>query len=87
MFKFNVATLHIDEALENFPETLRRHGFKIIDLREADIVNDYDNSKVTEIYVWQCVGTMRKYLKFKRYGKYEQIIYEGLPTLIGKEES
>lgn len=64
MFKFNVATLHIDEALENFPKTLRGCGFKITDIREADI-NDRDGSKVMEVYIWQCVGSMLKYLKFK----------------------
>ena len=87
MFMFNVTTLHTDEALENFPETLRRHGFKIVDLSEGYIINDHDSSKVTEIYAWQCVGRMSKYLKFKRYGNYKQTIYEGLLTLIGKEES
>lgn len=78
---FNVLSQHIDEAVQNLPSTLRNHGFKIIGLREADIVSDYDNSKQGEVYVWRCQGSVYNYLKFKKFGNYKEITYEGKRTL------
>lgn len=79
---FHVLSQHCNEALQNFPILLRKQGFKILDLREADLVSDADGSKVEEVYIWCCRGSAKDLLEFKKLGNYDEITYEGKNTLI-----
>lgn len=57
---FHVLSQHCNEALQNFPILLRKQGFEILDLREADLFSDADGSKVEEVYIYGAVAEVRK---------------------------
>ena len=83
MFKlrFRVLIQHSDEAAINVKSLLNKEGIKVYDLRETEILNDSDNSKVSDIYILCCFSSRRNYIRFKHKHQYEEEIYEGFKTL------
>lgn len=81
--KFNLVTQKVDyNKVMDIASILRRNGFKVIDYRESDIRMDADDSKVMEVYIFSCQGSVFKYHKFKYERKFTEIMYEGNKTLI-----
>lgn len=80
---FNLVSPHDIEKTKSNARLLKRYGFEVLYLREADIIQDCDNSIIGEVYVLCCRGSLSDYIKFKRKFDMEEILYEGDKTLIG----
>lgn len=78
---FQVISQHRNEALYSVPLMLERMGCKVIEIRESDIIDETDGSKIDEVYVYVCKGTPMDYMRIrKRYT--DEIVYEGRKTLM-----
>lgn len=80
---FNVASPYNEEMTKSNAKILKRFGFTIFGLREADIVRDPDGSMVGKVYILCCRGKVGDYKDFKTKFNWKEIIYEGRKTLIG----
>lgn len=79
-FTFQLLSPRDNDKVKNNASVLRKLGFEIFDLREADI-EDSNKSKIGEVYILLCRGTMGKYLELKEKFQLKEFIYEGLKTL------
>ena len=80
--KFNVASPYDEKMTVNNASVLKRIGFKIFDLREADVL-DSNDLKIGKVYILCCEGSKHAYEDFKSRFNYKEILYEGRKTLIG----
>lgn len=78
---FRVKIQHSDEAARNVSNLLRRNSIIVYDLREADIVKNDDLSKVGEVYLLCCKGSVFNYYKIKMKYYHDEEILEGFKTL------
>lgn len=79
---FNVLTQYHETALKCVSSNIRMNGCKVIDLREAEIRRDSDDSKVDDVYILVCSGNLLNYLRLKMKYRYDTIMYEGRKTLL-----
>lgn len=80
---FNVIFRDSKEDVTNWSKFLKEFfGFEIFDLREADIVDDKNNSKIDKVYILCCRGSKNRYLVLKTFFKHEETEYEGKPSLM-----
>lgn len=79
---FRVVTRHNESAAWHIADILRSLGIKIMDLREADIVADADGSKRGSAYILCCKGSNFAYRRLMKVYSYDEILYEGVKTLI-----
>lgn len=72
-----------DEMQEGLRRTLISEGAEPIDAREADVVASGTKEKIMEVLIVQCLEA-RPGVKelFKAKHGMNEIVYEGLPTLI-----
>jgi phosphopantetheine adenylyltransferase len=86
MFSFNiefrVVVQHTYVAALNVATALQSLGVAITELREADIVADADGSKHGSTYIVCCEGSRYAYHKFMKEYSMDEIMYEGVKTLI-----
>lgn len=80
--EFRVVTQHTDDAMWNIANILGTLGIKITNLREADIVADADGSKQGSTYIVCCEGSKSAYRKLMKKYSLDEIMYEGVKTLI-----
>ena len=80
--EFRVVVQHTDDAMWNIANILGSLGVKVTSLREADIVADADGSKHGSTYIVCCDGTERAYRKLMKKYSLDEIIYEGVKTLM-----
>lgn len=80
---FNVLSPYHTEMTKNNVSVLKRYGFKVLDLQEADIVRECDGSLAGRVYILRCQGKKRDYENFKKRFKWNEIIYEETKTLTG----
>lgn len=80
--KFRVVVQHTYITALNIATILQSFGVAITELREADIVADADGSKQGSAYVICCEGSRYAYLKFMKKYSMDEIMYEGVKTLI-----
>lgn len=80
--KFNVASPYNEEMTRNNASVLKRWGFTIFDISEADVLNSNDE-KIGKVYILCCKGNKRDYEIFKNKLSYKEILYEGRKTLVG----
>ena len=80
---FNVTSPYDEEMTKSNAKILKRFGFTIIDLHEADIICDSDGSMVGKVYILCCQGKKREYELFKKRFNWKEIVYENRKTLIG----
>lgn len=81
--RFNVASPYNAKMTKSNADVLKKYGFKVLDLREADVVNESDNSITGKVYILCCQGKESNYNEFKEQFKFREIVYEGHKTLIG----
>lgn len=79
--KFRVFIQYLDEAVINVTALLNEEGIKVYDLRKTEILNNSDNSKVSDVYILCCSSSRLNYMRFKRKYQYKEKIYEGFKTL------
>lgn len=86
MFGFNmnfrVVVQHTYITALNIARILQSFGVAITELREADIVADSDGSKQDSAYIICCEGSKYAYHKFMKRYSMDEIMYEGVKTLI-----
>lgn len=80
--EFRVVTQHTENALWNVARRLFSFRIKITSLREADIVKDSDGSNQGSVYILCCKGTRAAYRKLMKKYSYDEMMYEGVKTLI-----
>lgn len=81
--KFRVLTRRNEGAVKYMADLLKKEGFKIYDLREADLVSNITNEKVFKSYVLCCEGRKRDFERFKqKHDILDEISYEGYRTLM-----
>ena len=64
--RFRVLTHHTNDHCSAIADDLKKRGFKIFDLREADILDDFTNEKESECYILCAKGSLFKYLKLRK---------------------
>jgi len=80
--KFRVITQYSQQSASNIVDLLKKEGFKVQDLKESEIVNTSDNSKVQSVYIICCKGEIKEFERFKHKHQFTEIIYEGFRTLM-----
>lgn len=80
--EFRMLSQFNKEAATCVADVLRKEGFEIYDLRISSIVSDSDGSKVSEAYILCCKGKKRDYERFKHKHELDEIIHEGIKTLM-----
>ena len=80
--EFRLLCQHSEEAAINVSDYVRREGFSILDLREAEIVMNSDNSKIDSVYVMCCEGSELEYHRLRRNHDFKEIMYENYKTLM-----
>ena len=80
--EFRVVVRHTYIAALKAATILQSFGVMITELREADIVVDADDSKHGSMYVICCEGPRYAYHKFMKKHSMDEIMYEGVKTLI-----
>lgn len=81
--EFNVTSPYNAEMTKSNATALKRFGFEVLDLREADIIHDSDGTIVGKVYILCCRGKKRDYENFKTRFNWKEIVYEKRKTLIG----
>ena len=79
--EFRVLTEHTHKNCMDIANDLKRRGFRITDLRQADILEDGTNRKVGDCYSLTAKGNIFKYLKLKRETGLNEHMWEGYKTL------
>ena len=79
--KFRVLTEYTRKNCTDIANDLKRRGFRITDLRQADILEDGTNRKVGDCYSLTAEGNFLKYLKLKRESGLNERMWEGYKTL------
>ena len=79
---FRVLTVYDVEKAKTVADTIRSYGVEIYDIRETSILNDSDDSEVVKVFILCCKGLWSSYMDIKKYERYDEIIYEGVKTLI-----
>jgi len=82
IIEFRVITQLLEKAVISVTRILRANEFKVLDLRESEVVSDSDGSLVSKVYVLCCQGREQDYQNFKVQQKMTEIIYEGFKTLM-----
>jgi hypothetical protein len=84
MFKMNfrVAIRHDELAANTLKTMATNHNIKITDLREADVIQKSDDKTMGNLYIVCCEGSIFSYSSFKKKYKFDEILYEGVKTLM-----
>lgn len=80
--EFRVVVNHIDAVARAIADLLRSFGIRVTNLREADIVADADGSIHGNVYILCCEGSRLAYRKFMKTYSFDEIMYEGVKTLM-----
>lgn len=78
---FNMICQYGEMEIISSANVLKGQGFKIIDVREADII-DKENKVIGKVCILKCKGQEIKYEKFKTKYKLTETMYEDLITLM-----
>ena len=80
--KFRIAIKHSDKAVKTAIELMEDYNIKVYNLREAEMVDNKDGSKMGEVYLLCCESSAWEYLKIKKEHFNTVIKHEGFRTLM-----
>lgn len=79
--EFRMIVEHEDLAAQVCASMIRREGFEVYDLLESEIQIITDNTKIQDIYLVCCRGSLFLYEAFILKHGYIERTYEGVKTL------
>jgi len=80
--EFRMIINKLDSSAMDMTDLLKKEGFEVYDLKEADVVQISDRSKVQSVYILCIRGEEREFEKFKHKHQITEINHEGFRTLI-----
>ena len=82
MEEFRVLIKHTNKAVAHMTAYFTMLGIDVHDLRESDVQHCETNEKMAEVYVLCCRGTINAYLMLKNMKNFNEMMYEGVKTLV-----
>ena len=82
MEDFRVLIKHTNDAVMHMTAYFTMLGIVVYDLRESDIQQKETNEKIGDVYILCCRGTTNVYSMVKNIKNFNEMIYEGVKTLV-----